>query len=302
MITEEAALTAINHYVRTGEIQDVIVPYFRQTGRWVGDCRHWTKSTFRWASSIMHGAVLPEERRTEVNAQGEAVLCTSYHWRKRRNVELQWFEVKGTIRIKSLEAITATNLRSVGGDCYSCTDGKVSFPKLQSVGGDFDFQGTVRLHAPCLMEVGGSLMANECEMPNLEAVGNRFSGFWSGDLYLPKLRQVGGSLDIAGPECIIAPALVWVCYDIILAYGTTAFRANMLEEVGGSLDARYVTVFQVAALRSVGDSLHSDAAPDFYRPDFEDMVEWDMHPDAEKRWRLRGAIIALMRDMPTMDI
>ncbi|MEI6607650.1 MAG: hypothetical protein WCP35_20285, partial [Verrucomicrobiota bacterium] len=57
MITEEVVLNAITHYAGTGEIQDVLVPYFRQTGRWVGDCRHWTKSTYRLASSIMHGAV-----------------------------------------------------------------------------------------------------------------------------------------------------------------------------------------------------------------------------------------------------
>ena len=250
----------------------------------------------------MHGAVLPENRRTAVNAQGEAILCTSFVWRKRRDVEIPWFEVRGSIRIKSLETISATNLRSVGGDCYSCTDGEVNFPNLQRVGGDFDFQGTVRLYAPSLIEIGQSLMANECDLPNLEAIGNRLSGYWSGDLYLPQLRQVGGSLDIAGPEKLVAAALRWVCYDIILAYGTTVFSASKLEEVGGSIDARYATVFHAGALRSVGDSLHTEAAPDFYRPDFEDMVEWDMHPDAEKRWRLRGAIIALMRDMPTMDM
>ncbi len=57
MITEEIALAAINHYARIGEIRSVLVPFFRQTGRWVGDCRNWTKSTYRMASSIMHGAV-----------------------------------------------------------------------------------------------------------------------------------------------------------------------------------------------------------------------------------------------------
>ena len=301
-MTEQIILTSIEHFNRTGKIQDVLVPFFRQSGRWVGDCRHWSKSTFRLASSIMHGAVLPEGRRTEVNAQGEAILCTSFDWRKRRDVEIPWFEVKGSIRIKSLETISATNLRTVGGDCYSCTDGIVSFPSLQRVGGDFDFQSTVRLHAPSLIEVGKSLMANECSLPNLEAVGNRFSGYWSGELHLPKLRQVGGSLDIAGPEIFVAPALQWVCYDLILSNGTTVFCANMLEEVGGSLDARYASVFQAVALRDVGDSLHTEAAPDFYRPDFEDLVDWDMHPDAERRWRMRGAIRAMMRDLPTMEI
>ena len=145
-------------------------------------------------------------------------------------------------------------------------------------------------------------MANHFDMPNLESVGNRFSGCWSGDLYLPKLRQVGGSLDIAGPERIIAPVLKWVCYDIILGYGTTVFCANMLEEVGGSIDAQYARVFQAAALRDVGDSLNTESAPDFYRADFEDLAFWEMHPDAQRRWRLRGAVRAQMRDMPTMEI
>lgn len=301
-MTEKTILTSIEHYARTGEIQDALVPFFRQSGRWVGDSRNWEKSTFRWASSIMHQAVLPEVRRTTVNAQGEAILCTSFHWRKRRDVEIPWFEVRGSIRIKSLEAISATNLRSVGGDCYSCTDGEVNFPNLQRVGGDFDFQSTVRLHAACLIEVEGSLMANHFDMPNLESVGNRFSGCWSGDLYLPKLRQVGGSLDIAGPERIIAPVLKWVCYDIILGYGTTVFCANMLEEVGGSIDAQYARVFQAAALRDVGDGLNTESAPDFYRADFEDLAFWEMHPDAQRRWRLRGVVRAQMRDMPTMEI
>jgi hypothetical protein len=145
-------------------------------------------------------------------------------------------------------------------------------------------------------------MTNECDLPNLESIGNRFSGYWSGDLYLPKLRQVGGSLEIAGPTSIIAPVLKWVCYDIILSYGTNVFSANMLEEVGGSIHAQYARVFQAAALRAVGDSLNTEEAPDFYHPDFEDLALWEMHPDAERRWRLRGAVRAQMRDMPTMEI
>ena len=302
MIAEIYALAAIHHYARTGEIQDVLVPFFRQTGRWVGDSRHWSKSTSRLGSSIMHEAVLPEKRRSSVNALGEPVLLTSFVWQKRRDVEIHWFEIRGSLKIKSLEAISAENLRSVGGDCYSCTDGEVNFPNLQRVGRDFDLQSTVRLHAPCLIEVGKSLMANHFDMPYLEIVGNRFSGYWSGDLYLPKLRQVGGSLDIAGPEKIVAASLRWVCYDLLLSHTTKVFCANVLEEVGGSLDARFAKIIRAPALRSVGDSLYTESAPDFYRPEFEDLAFGGMHPDAERRWRLRGAISAMMRDMPTIDI
>ena len=301
MITEEVALTAINHYARTGEIQDVLAPFFRQSGRWVGDCRNWTKPTYRMASFIMHQAVLPEVRRTMVNAQGEEILCTSFHWRKRRDVEIPWFEVRGSIRIRSLEAVSAPNLRTVDGYVHSCTDDKVGLPCLVSVGGDLDFQCTPSLHVPKLTSVGGSLMVVGCNLPCLETIGNRFWGYWRGPLNLPKLRSVGGSFEIEGAVRVIAPALEWVCYDLTMIF-TTVFCANKLAEVGGSLDARSARVFQAAALRDVGDSLNTESAPDFYRPDFEDMVDWEMHPDAQRRWRLRGAIRALMRGMATIDI
>ena len=250
----------------------------------------------------MHSAILPESRRTDVTDDGEQMLLTSYHWRKRQDVEILWFEVRGAIIIKSLERISAPNLRSVGGDCYSCSDDEVCFPILQRVGGDFDFQGTVRMQAPSLIEVGGSLMGNQFDMPNLECVGNRLSGFWGEDMYLPKLRQVGGSFDIAGPGRLLAPVLECVNGDIILSYTTTEFRANRLVEVGGALDARFARIFHAAALQYVGDELNTESAPDFYLPDLEDLPQWSMHPDAERRWRLRGAVCALMRSMPIMDI
>ena len=302
MITEEIALNVIAHYAGTGEIQDVLVPYFRQTGRWVGDCRNWTKSTYRLASSIMHGAVLPEWRRTAVNLQGEPILLTSFHWKKRRDVEIRWFEVRGSIRIRSLEAVSAPNLRTVAGYIYSCTDDKVGLPNLVSVGGDLDFRGTPNLHVPKLTSVGGSLMAIGCDLPCLETVGNRLWGYWRGSLNLPMLRSVGGSFEVEGAESLIAPALKWVCYDLNLSYITNVFSANKLVEVGGSLDARSARVIQAAALRDVGDSLHTEAAPDFYRPDFEDLVYWDMHPEARFRWELREAVKRAMRSQQPMDI
>jgi hypothetical protein len=301
MITEEVALTAINHYARTGEIQDVLIPFFRQTGRWVGDCRHWSKSTFRLASFIMHGAILPERRRTAANAMGEPVLRTSFVWRKRRDVMIPWFEVHGSIRIRSLEEVSAPNLRAVDGYIYSCTDDMVGMPCLVSVGGDLDFQCTPNLHVPKLKSVGGSLMVVGCNLPCLETVGNRFWGYWRGPLHLPNLRSVGGSFEIEGAERVIAPALQWVCYDLYLLF-SSVFCANKLAEVGGSLDARSARVFQAAALQAVGDSLNTEAAPDFYRPDFEDLVDWEMHPEAKSRWQLREAVKRAMRSQMAMDI
>jgi hypothetical protein len=301
-MTEKTILTFIDHFARTGEIQDALVPYFKQGGRWVGDCSNWTKSTYKTASSIMHSAVLPEGRRTAVNDHGEAILLTSFHWKKRRDVEIRWFEVRGSIRIRSLESVSAPNLKTVDGYFYSCTDANVSLPNLVSVGGDFDFQGTLRLHVPKLTSVGGSLMVIECDLPCLETVGNRLWGYWNGTLYVPKLRSVGGSFEIEGAESVIAPSLEWVCFDLSLSFVTTEFRANNLVEVGGSLDARSARIFHAASLKFVGDNLNTEAAPDFYRPDFDDSLFWEMHPDAKFRWQMREAVRKRMRDLPPICI
>ncbi|MEI7910943.1 MAG: hypothetical protein WCK77_15010 [Verrucomicrobiota bacterium] len=298
----EKIIDSINHYSRTGEIQDMLVPFFRQTGRWVGDCRQWPKATYRLASSIMHQAVLPEGRRTAVNANGEPILLTSFHFRKRRDVEIPWVEVRGSVKIKSLEKITAAKLRSVGGSIYSTTDAEVHLPALTHVGGDLDFQGTLRLSVPLLTEVGGSIMVLECALPCLEEVGNRLWGYWITALHVPRLRSVGGSLEIEGAHTVMAPELQWVCFDLRLSNSTIVFCANRLVEVGGSLDAGSVITFRAAALRTVGETLNTGAAVDFYRPEFEELLFWSAHPGAELHWEMREAVRRTMRDLLQIEI
>ena len=301
-MTEEQIIKAAEHFSRTGEIQDSLIPFFKQSGRWVGDPHNWSKSTYRMVSSAMHQAFLPEKRRTALNANGDPVLLTSFVWKKRRDIELTWYEVRGSINIRSLEVVSAPNLRAVGGYIYSFTDSVVRLPNLLWVGGDCDFQGTLQLHATELTEVGGSLLVNECDLPNLRSVGNRLSGYWAGDLHLPKLRHVGGSMEIEGALRVIAPSLEWVCYDLNLSYFTTVFCANRLVEVGGSMDARSARIFRAAALRSIGDTLNTQAAHDFYRPQFEELALWAAHPDAERHWEMREAVRKSMRDLPQLWI
>lgn len=289
MKPEEKIIDAIRHFARTGEIQGLIVPFFDQNGRWCGDRRNWSKSTSKNAAALMRHVALSESRRTGINDQGEPILMTSFVWKKRRAVVVPWFEVRGSFRIKSLESIVAVNLHSVGGDCYSNTDAKVSFPNLRRVGGNFDFQSTVRLHAPLLAQVGGSLLIVECLLPKIEIVGNRLSGSWAGSLLLPNLRSVGGSMEVGGAECIIAPALEWVGFDLTLSDFTIQFRASSLKAVGGTLYAGSAQIFQAPRLEHVGDSLYTGSAREFFRPDFEELVYWEMHPEAKFRWELREA-------------
>jgi hypothetical protein len=227
---------------------------------------------------------------------------TSFHFRKRRDVDIPWFEIRGSVQIRSLEKITAANLRSVGGSISSSTDSEVRLPALTHVAGDLDFQGTLKLYVPLLTAVGGSLMVLECALPCLESVGNRLWGYWLNTLNLPRLCSVGGSLEIDGAHTVIAPALRRVCFDLLLSKTTTVFCANRLVEVGGSLDAGSVTTFRAAALRIVGETLNTEAAVHFYRPEFEDLLFWSAHPDAELHWKMREAIRQMMRELPQIEI
>ena len=300
-MNKQLLLESIKHFASTAEIPDALIPYFNQHGRWVGDCRNWTKPIYRIASSAMRQAVLPGTRRAATNARGEPVLLTSFHWKKRRDLEIPWFEVGGSIKVRSLEAIIATNLRSVGGYVHSCTDAEARFPKLVGVGGDFDFRGTLRLHVPLLANVGGSVMALNCDLSNLETVGNRFAGYWNGPLHLPGLRSVGGSFVVGGGGSVIAPSLERVGSDLILPH-KTVFVAKKLVAVGGSLDARSATTLRVAALRTVGETLDTSAALDFYRPYFEDLASWSPHPDAERYWDAKNAVTRCMRGIRPISI
>jgi len=73
-------------------------------------------------------------------------------------------------------------------------------------------------------------------------------------------------------------------------------------EVGGSIHAGSATIFRAASLQHVGDAIYTNSAPDFYRPEFEDLAYCEMHPDAERLWKMRAAVSALMVDLPTFDI
>lgn len=302
MITEESIIIAIEHYNRTREILDILVPFFKQNGMWAGDRRNWNKSTSKKAAALMAHAFLPENRRIATNEQGEPILLTSFHSTRRRPIAIPWFEVKGSIRIRSLEEISCENLRMVGGYIYSSTDSEVNLPNLLWVGGDFDFQETLKLYAPVLKEVRGSVMVVECDLPQLEVVGNRFWGIWTDSLQLPMLRCVGGSIEVEIAEKFDAPALVWVGFDLILSHLTTEFRAIKLVEVGGSLHAGAAAIIHAPMLEHVGDGLHTESAQDFYKPDYEDFAYWDKHPEARRRWEMRQAVRQAMSAQPPIDI
>ena len=301
-ITSEATIQkAIHHYSTTGVILDILIPYYTQQGRWCGDRRNWRSSFSKKAALIMSKSILPSCRRIRI-CECESILLTSFHWRRKRLAIIPWAEVRGSIVIRSLESITARYLRSVSGDFYSRSISDVFLPRLTSVGGDMDLHETVKLYAPALAEVHGSLMVCDPNLPLLQSVGKRFWVPWSSNLHLPTLRFVGGDFDVAGSNSVIVPSLQWVGFSILLCYLTRIFSAPMLREVGGSLYASKAKVIHAAKLESVGDTLYTQSAIDYYKPVFARVFHWEMHPDAEYRWKMREAVRLANRLQVAFDV
>jgi len=72
--------------------------------------------------------------------------------------------------------------------------------------------------------------------------------------------------------------------------------------VGFSLVAGSAKVILAARLKSVGDALYTGSAMDYYQPDFDGSLDWEMHPDARARWLMKELVRQTVKAQPPMDI
>ena len=289
-------------YSLTAEISDLLIPFFQQDGRWIGDRRSWRRSDYLVFRSYMELALLPADRRTTVNNLGENILLTSFVWKSQGPVEIFWHRVNGSIKVKTIAPIAARNLRSVGGNFYATTTSDLDLPNLQQVGGDFEVMKTRKLHATRLLSVGGSALVTDFNLAGLESVGKRLWMRNTRHVDAPRLRTVGGSLDAHGSETFVAPVLESVGRNLIVPDGTAALHLTKLRTVGASLDARDAIVFIAPKLRSVRGNLNTGSAADFDHPDLHVGQKWTMHPNAEVRLKMRLAAKRLMKAQPSLEI
>lgn len=283
------------HYARTGEIRDVLIPYFDQRGHWIGDRRSWRRSTFITAICHMRGAILPKSRTISRGPDG-ARLLTSFAWRKATPVLIPWLAVIGSIRIPANVNITAPDLAFVGGHFHSKTTKDVDLPALREVEGDFDLIGTWSLYAPQLCRVGGTAQVSDFKLDALETVGKRL---WMRTTQLadaPRLQTVGADLDTQGAERLSAPHLQSVGRHLAVGYWTTRAEIPKLETVGGQFLAEGATVITAHKLKFVGGCVDTRSAADFYRPDLSVGEIWEKHPEAKNRWTCKEAARRALTD------
>ncbi len=294
---EKEILAAVDVYHRTGEIPEILVPFFEQNGRWIGDRRNMTSPTYKISQALMKEATLPVARRTNTSNRGKLILLTSFYRKTNHPLTIPWNEVRGGIKLKGDARFSAPHLRVVGHDIYASSNLKIDLPRLRCVGGDLDCPHTWRVHAPRLCAVGKSVQVTEVDLPALESVGNRLSMRWTDHILVPRLQTVGGAFHVHCATSLHAPVIETVGGALIATHAHT-FRAPNLHTVCCSLLLGRATQIAAPELRFVRCVLDTVVAADFYNPEIQVGGTWIAHPQAATRWRARK----LLTSRPLIDL
>ena len=79
-----------------------------------------------------------------------------------QNMEVDFEEITGLLRIENNVKFVASKLKRVGGDLYIYSNAELDAPKLETVGGDLYIYSNAELDAPKL-ETGGRILGHRCQ-------------------------------------------------------------------------------------------------------------------------------------------
>jgi hypothetical protein len=157
------------------------------------------------------------------------------------DMEIDFEEITGNLKIKSGAKFTAKYLKTVGGEVYTHSREELKAPKLETVGSHLWIESNTTL--PKLETVGGYLSINSnAELPKLETVGVGLSINSNAELNAPKLETVGGYVSIDSNAALNAPKLETVG-GYVYIYSKAELKALRLTTVGG-----YVSIYSKASL------------------------------------------------------
>ena len=293
-MNEDQLLKHTEKYISTRQIDDALIPYFSQYGRWVGDKVGWRHSTYVTALERMKGACLPHRRRSSRCRAGTRLL-TSFLWQEPTAVYLPYLEIVGSVFVPSRAVILAPSLRTVGNHFFTHTNHSISLPNLIHVDGNFETIQSSHLDAPCLRSVGGDCRVLGNSPPSLEEVGGSYSVRWAFCFSSARLEVVGGTLDLHKSTHVDLPVLRSVGRHLVASDQAKIIRIPKLESVGGDFFASGAELISARSLRSVGGRIDSTSAPDFWRPGITCRGEWFMYPDDVERWEQRKRVRIALR-------
>jgi hypothetical protein len=277
-------LEHINTYAATGHIDDALIPFYDQKGRWRGDSIKWQMPVSDSDLKMIQESHLDESRRIFQTDDGP-VLLTSFYWHSSNAVTLTHIEIKGSVMITQNAFVHAAILRRVGGHfiANAKTDRRIYLPSLQSVGGDFSVMRGFQLLAPRLGEVGGNLMVAGYIPPALMSVGGRLNVYNISKLEAEKLEFVGGCLTASKAEIVKFPLLTTIGGSCLMD-AAWIFHAPLLESIGGDFLAFNVTNIWVRRLRQIGGDMDTRSAKGFYHPAIKFGGNWMICSGAVDTW------------------
>jgi hypothetical protein len=276
----------IRNYVTTGIIDDTLIEFYDQHGRWQGDTIKWNWDVPRKLLDRMKKSHLPSSRRTCLERSG-TVLRTSYIRRGNESVRIDYCGIRGSLVVNGNAVIHAACLRDIGGNMISSTTKRANFPNLRSVGGNIYIMRTFDLATPRLRHVGGRAHMLGYMPPLLETVGGSLEAYWCFDINATRLRHVGGCLVLTKPETIRFPLLETIGGSFLPTQHAKTIEAPKLKSIGGDFIAASVVCIRTPALRSVGGNLDTSSARGYYDPRVKVGGEWTTFPGDIRAWELR---------------
>jgi len=291
-------LSLIENYATTGNIEQPLVPYYNQHGRWQGGIIQWRIEIPNQLNKLMKKSRLPANRRVSHRPNGD-ILHTSYVSRSKESAKIEYVEIQGSLMVDSDLLICATNLQHVDYNLVSPTIAKVDLPNLGYVGGDIMLTACRELNLPLLRKVEGNMSIVGDLPPELVSVRGRL-GLYGRQSYIAKnLKHVGGSFIILGARNVTAPVLEKIGGGLLCAGYTFIVRAPQLKSIGGDLLVQVATELNLYQLRRVGGDMNTSCADQFYDPDIKLGGVWAIAPDAMMHWEKRKKALELLRKRET---
>lgn len=287
----------MSKYVVTGVIDDALIEFFDQHGKWCGDTIAWETPVPHSLLEKMTDSYLPASRRAYCSRLG-SVLRTSFVQGGDEHIHTKHAEIHGSFIARGNAAIHAPLLRRIGGNLVSNTTRKVEMPWLSVVGGRVELLQTFLLRITRLRHVGGDMLIAGTLPPMLVSVGGRLGVYWAFSFAAIRLRWIGGCLVLSKSEEIRVPKLHSVGGGILLCHLAQRIVAPQLRSVGGDFLAGSLEIIEAPLLRIVKGDFDSSSAKGFYHPGIKVEGEWTVFPGAIREWELRDAARKAIRGEP----
>lgn len=286
-------LKHIRNYNSTGIIDDALIPFFDQRGRWRGDQIRWKSDILPSKFTAIQKAFLPACRRTRKSRFG-TVLRTSLYWVGDETLNIQYCRIEGSFITPNNAYIHADELGSLGGHCITNSSHRIQLPNLTVVGGNFEAMQSLGLNAPQLCHVGGNVTISSNLPIALETIGGSLRVYWSLALVAPRLQYIGKSFVPHRCTDLVLPVLEEVG-GALVTQTNGMINAPKLRTVRGDFLAATAHIIRAPALRKVTGNMDTRSAKEFYHPEITVGGEWSLDPGALEHWVRRMAARMAMR-------